>query len=143
MPEPADRDAGLTVLDVEAQIRRNPQMYFRAGAYNEEELPMQFGLEALLCGCSEVVAERMGSWWIVGGNRDWLPPPVDRETFMRLLPFPEGGPNAYRSGVIARVCARAVATFGPAGVEVVKGELDEHVRERLTARGLVRSVAFR
>lgn len=121
-------------------VRGNVAMYFRSGRFTPEEAAVKLVLEAVLCGARRVETLRVGAWWLVRGDVDWLPPPLDEEAFGALVPFLEGGPNASRSEILVAAYATDVVIDGP---RVIKGAADAELEAVLADGGWARSVAFR
>jgi hypothetical protein len=135
--------ADITPVSAVDYVRANVARFFASGRFTPEEAAIKLVLEALLCGARRVETQRAGAWWLVRGDVDWLPPPLDEEAFGALVPFIEGGPNASRSEIHLAVFATAVVVAGDGPMGVIKGEPDAQLEEALAGGGWARSVAFR
>jgi hypothetical protein len=89
-----------------------------------------------------VTVESKGEWWIVRSPDDWLPTPLDHDAFIRIVAFPEAGPNTCRQEIVLTAFAGDVATCLDGDCRVVRGELPAEIRSRLGEKS-GRAVAFR
>jgi hypothetical protein len=137
--DPAD----VTPVTPQAYVRGNADRFFFSGRFTPQEAAGLLATEALLTGCRHVELRRHGSWWIIGGDREWLHPPLHRQAFEALVPFTEGGPNAVRGGILLTVFASDVVTLGHEGMHIVKGRDSTELSQFLSQASYARAVAFR
>jgi hypothetical protein len=144
--------SSIQVLDPVATIRRRPEMYVGACATQPEFLPgflaTRLASDAIYLGAKHVEVQRMGDWWTIASDEDWLTYHNSlgiQETFNRILPFP-GMVNSHRSEILVRAFAASVFTVMAGALVVVSGD-EAAIRGMLTRDpfcrlGAKRVVAF-
>lgn len=71
--------------------------------------------------------DRIGSWWFVGSQRDWLRSSdgiISKRPFHAIVPFPAAGQNSCRAEALLTAFADAVATYGTDGLEWIVRDRD-------------------
>lgn len=134
-------EGDLTVLsDAFGYIRRNPARFFLSGEYRPAELAALIVREALAAGARDVSATRIGRWFVVRSDDDWLADQWEA-SFRRIVPFPQAGQNAMRVEVLAATFADQTATSWRGAISVITGDLDQELEVVLRSHG-GRAVAF-
>jgi hypothetical protein len=113
-------DLTLTAPATE-RIRRDPTRYLGARLPTPPFMASALVQDALICGCKDVRVQRYDNWTSVSAGEDWIIPnlkwertPTYEEVFRAMIPFPQAGPNSFRSEVL-------VAAFSTE-LYVVRGE---------------------
>lgn len=113
--------------DVVAWIRLHPERFFAGGVVTAQQLLVQVVRDAIVQSALPVTVDRVGRWWIVVSNHDWLEIQDDQsivDLFQKLIPLPVAGPECHRTEVLLTAFARSVVTATPKGIVVVKGSAD-------------------
>ena len=132
-------------VDSLAYVRSNPERFFRLGVPSGVEIAKALVGNALLLGASELSVLRLGSWWMVCGNVDWIGEGSDETAFSKIVPFPEAGDNSMRAEILATAFCSAVITSSDGLKKVVSGSVpdgDNIWRELPSSRKWRRVVAF-
>jgi hypothetical protein len=83
--------------------------------------------DLVLLDALPVRADRIGSWWLVGSQQDWLRSSdsiVSTRPFHTIVAFPAAGPNTHRAEVMLTAFAVAVVTCGTDGLEWIVRDQD-------------------
>ena len=92
-------------------VQNNPSHFFLEGKPDPIELASNLASEVMILGACKLFVVRHLNWWLIGSDLDWIcNSGLDVERyFSKLVPFPEAGPNSFRSGIFARVFAQSVS----------------------------------
>ncbi|MBM3238760.1 hypothetical protein FJZ31_20920 [Candidatus Poribacteria bacterium] len=134
--------------DAVSYVRKNPERFFRMGSPDAIELATHVLGDALISGAKETCTLRLGDWWIVGGDVDWLTNHKQytiHELFGRIVALPEAGPNSMRAEILLTAFTEAVITVAGDDCLTIKGDVPKdaeiwHLMKSLTP--LKRLVAF-
>lgn len=142
--------AELQIVDALDHIRSHPEMYTPHGVPNPAIITHEIAGDALVLGATCVRVFQFDEWWIVSANVDWLTaacrcPAAPRETFERMLGFPEMSVNAMRHEVLATAYAKCVVSRSKSDRFVVSGNVaDDHsVWSHMLDEDAERAVAMR
>lgn len=140
----------LQQIDPVEYVRANPEMFSSTGVPNPATIANDIALDALVLGARNVRVFRFSDWWVVCADVDWLRIPCQcsappRETFTRLLGFPELAVNSHRHEIVATAYAHAVVSHSTTDSFVVSGDVprDDKVWERIKSVDIIRAIAFR
>jgi hypothetical protein len=78
--------------------------------------------------------ERIGAWWLVSSERDWLASEhggISTKPFFHIVAFPPAGDNSHRSEVLLTAFANAVLTCGNDGLTWIRGDPEEYLPDGL------------
>jgi hypothetical protein len=116
------------VIDPLTHVRAHPEIYCSGGVPDPRFFANRVASDALTLGASRTLSARVGDWWAVAADVDWLARadrPV-RELFHSVVAFPERHVNDCRSEIILTAFAEHVGTYADHGpVEVIKGRADD------------------
>ena len=124
--------ANLQVIDALDHIRSHPEMYTPNGVPNPAIIAHENAGDAIVLGATDVRVFQFDRWWIVSANLDWLTASCrcsasPRETFDRVLGFPELAVNSMRHEVLATAYAECVVSLSKSDRFVVSGNIaDDH-----------------
>jgi hypothetical protein len=89
------------------RIRRSPSRYLGSRLPTSPFMASALVQDALLCGITEIRVAQHDNWTSVSANEDWIIPHIKWErplnydhVFRTLIPFPQAGPNSFRSEVV-------------------------------------------
>jgi hypothetical protein len=132
------------------RIRRDPPRYLGARLPTPPFMAGALVQDALLCGIKDVRVQRYDDNWIsVCASEDWIvpnikweKPPTYAHVFRTLIPFPQAGPNSFRSEVLVAAFSSDLSVVQGASVSVCVGAAPpEDVLNRLGSMPFV--VIFR
>ncbi|KAB2911107.1 MAG: hypothetical protein F9K40_01390 [Kofleriaceae bacterium] len=88
-------------VDALSWARANPERFFRGGRADSISLLAYLMADVLELGSGSCTILRVGSWWIIGSDRDWLQHPrySASELFAHVVPAPEHGEHSMRGEV--------------------------------------------
>jgi hypothetical protein len=115
-PRPAPGSVGpgsSAALDAVGTVRRHPEWFFKDGQVDANELARLLADEALKSGAGTVTIRRVGQWFSVEADKDWLQ--GDLAAFFAPLSFAGGGRNSSRVEVALTAFCRAVVTVSREG----------------------------
>ena len=114
--------------DAVSYVRKSPERFFRMGSPDPIELATHVLGDALLAGATETCTIRVGDWWLVGSDVDWLA--ADKQytmqrLFARIVALPEAGPNSMRAEILLSAFTEAVITAGGDDCLTIRGDVPE------------------
>jgi hypothetical protein len=125
-------------------IKSHPDMWFPDGKPHPLKCTHYLVAEILALGALDVSVHRSEEWWSVSSARDWLREDDSYESFRRLIPLPEIGPNASRIEVVIAAFATDVFVIAPEGsTSVIAGRPPDEEAWRALHTSNTRSVWFR
>jgi hypothetical protein len=140
-------EADLQITEPMAYIRQHWRMFLRR--IDPRELATAVVECALFTTDGPITVHRVGDWWIVGGDVDWLASGSaveGRSVFEEIVAFPEAGANSMHAEVLLTAFAKSVVTVTPDEAVTVKGEVgsDDAIWQCLVEHPTWRrAVAFR
>src|SRR6266566_8367628 len=89
------RDDELQVVDPIEGVRRLESQIHWGNGFSAGEAVAHLVQECLLGRATTVSVRRMGDWWMIGADVDWLAKDTEA-AFQRIVSYPEAGPNSMR-----------------------------------------------
>ena len=135
--------------DAVSYVRKSPGRFFRTGLPDPIEMTTHVLGDALITGATETCTIRLGDWWVIGSDVDWLATHKQytmKELFVRIVPLPEAGANSMRAEILLTAFTDAVITVGGDDCLTIKGDVPEDAEIWRTMKSrthLKRLVAFR
>ena len=109
---------------------KKPSLFFKSGVPNADEVASQLIWGAKVLGSSDTKLHKLNEWFVVASATDWVSAaingPAEHELFVYMRAFPEAGQNQVRPEFIAAAFSKAVVVLGPAGTQVVRGNVENN-----------------
>lgn len=115
----------LNITDAVEAIRRQPELYTGSAEPTADMLIGRLACDILEVGDRTVSIGRIGEWWIVASDTDWIDanaPEALRCYFSSIIPFPEVGQNTFHCEVLISAFASDVIVFTPQEEIDLQGE---------------------
>jgi hypothetical protein len=142
----APESSAVRVLDdAVAYVRANPALFVKGGEFDPLDAAQAVARVALEAGADAVDVRRLGRWWVIAADKDWLADVDTEAAFHRITPLPSSTPNRMRPEVLLTAFARTVATAAnTARPTSVRGRSDRTLANWWAeSSDLARMVAFK
>lgn len=128
-----------------AYVRANPGLFFRSGEFDPLDAAQAVARGAFEAGAGAVDVRRLGRWWVIAADKDWLADTDTEAVFHRFTAMPSSTPNRVRPEVLLTAFARSVATAANASrPRSVRGRTDRALAKWWAdAADFARMVAFK
>jgi len=127
-------------------VRKNSKNFLRTGKVDLNELATNVLYDALALGAETGGVCKLGEWWIVYADFDWLVTEDEKTIttmFNSIVALPEAGPNSCRSEVLLNAFCENVIVFGSDDNEIIRGVGDKMLSDFVFKNlGGKRAVAF-
>ncbi len=116
----------LQIVEPVAHVRSHPEIYLACNKASPIAILSRLIADILLVDKRAATVVHMDGWWIVGSPTDWMVTGSAisvRDYFFNVVPYPEGGQNAFHPEILTTAFADVVVTLGRDSVEIIKGQV--------------------